>query len=147
MGLARMDLDRLQQIWATDADINARHGKFVEYLHSRGIQPASLGSFARLAFNMHGHVDPAEWADILPRIVHVHAKFYDIDGDGNEPASDYPELVRVFVEGGYSGFFSSEWEGHAFADLDEADPLDLVRKQHDLIRRSITSTLERRELV
>ena len=90
---------------------------------------------------MHGHVDPAEWADIMPRIVHVHAKFYDIDNAGNEPAIDYPALVRVFVEGGYSGFFSSEWEGHAFADLGEADPIDLVRRQHALIRRSITAAL------
>jgi sugar phosphate isomerase/epimerase len=141
MGLAAQDLDRLQEIWATDADINAQHGEFVEYLHSRGIAPESLGSFARLAFNMHGHVDPAEWADIMPRIVHVHAKFYDIDEHGDEPAIDYPELVRVFVEGGYSGFFSSEWEGHAFADLGEADPIDLVRRQHALIRRSIAAAL------
>ena len=140
-GLTPEDLDRLQQIWATDADINAQHGEFVDYLRSRGIAPESLGSFARLAFNMHGKVDPREWADIMPRIVHVHAKFYDIDESGNEPAIDYPELVRVFVEGGYSGFFSSEWEGHAFADLGEADPIDLVRKQHDLIRRSITAAL------
>ena len=64
--------------------------------------PESLGSFAQLAFNMHGHVDPAEWADIMPQIMHVHAKFYDIDEHGDEPAIDYPELVRVFVEGGYS---------------------------------------------
>jgi hypothetical protein len=140
-GLTTADLDRLQSIWAGDADINAQHGEFVEYLHSRGIAPESLGSFARLAFNMHGHVDPAEWADIMPRIVHVHAKFYDIDEHGDEPAIDYPELVRVFVEGGYSGFFSSEWEGHAFADLGEADPIDLVRRQHDLIRRSIAAAL------
>ena len=135
------ELERLQEIWATDADINARHGEFVEYLHSRGIAPESLGSFARLAFNMHGHVDPAEWADIMPQIKHVHAKFYDIDEHGDEPAIDYPAIVREFVNGGYSGFFSSEWEGHAFADLDEADPVDLVRKQHDLIRRSITAAL------
>ena len=141
MGLGAEELDRLQEIWATDADINARHGEFVEYLHSRGIAPESLGSFARLAFNMHGHVDPAEWADIMPLIVHVHAKFYDIDEHGDEPAIDYPAIVREFVDGGYSGFFSSEWEGHAFADLDEADPVDLVRKQHDLIRRSITAAL------
>jgi sugar phosphate isomerase/epimerase len=140
-GLTPEDLERLQAIWATDADINAQHGEFVEYLHSRGIAPESLGSFARLAFNMHGHVDPREWADIMPQIVHVHAKFYDIDDAGDEPAIDYPELVRVFVEGGYSGFFSSEWEGHAFADLGEADPIDLVRRQHDLIRRSITAAL------
>jgi sugar phosphate isomerase/epimerase len=142
MALGPADLDRLQEIWATDADINARHGQFVDYLHTRGIAPESLGSFARLAFNMHGHVDPHEWADIMPRIVHVHAKFYDIDDAGNEPAIDYPELVRVFVEGGYSGFFSSEWEGHAFADLDEADPVDLIRSQHALIRHSISAALE-----
>ena len=43
------------------------------------IAPESLGSFARLAFNMHGKVDPREWADIMPQIFHVHAKFYDID--------------------------------------------------------------------
>jgi sugar phosphate isomerase/epimerase len=141
MGLAEQDLDRLQEIWATDADINARHGEFVDYLGTRGIAPETLGSFARLAFNMHGHVDPSEWADIMPQIKHVHAKFYDIDASGDEPAIDYPALVRVFVRGGYSGFFSSEWEGHAFADLDEAEPVQLVRKQHDLIRRSIAAEL------
>ncbi|GIH64508.1 sugar phosphate isomerase/epimerase family protein [Microbispora siamensis] len=140
-GLAPRDLTRLQEIWAKDSGINERHAEFVDYLRSRGITPESLGSFARLAFNMHGHVDPREWADIMPQIVHVHAKFYDIDENGDEPAIDYPAIVREFVTGGYSGFFSSEWEGHAFADLDEADPVDLVRRQHDLIRRAISNTL------
>jgi sugar phosphate isomerase/epimerase len=145
MGLEPVDLTRLQEIWAKDDGINERHAEFVEYLRSRGIAPESLGSFARLAFNMHGHVPPREWADIMPRIVHVHAKFYDIDDQGDEPAIDYSELVRVFVEGGYSGFFSSEWEGHAFADLDEADPVDLIRKQHALIRQAITAELADRK--
>jgi hypothetical protein len=141
MGLESEDLDRLREIWATDADINEQHSQFVAHLHSRGIAPESLGSFARLAFNMHGHVDPAEWADIMPRIVHVHAKFYDIDEHGDEPAIDHAAIVGEFVRGGYAGFMSSEWEGHAFADLDEADPIDLVRKQHALIRRAITDAL------
>jgi sugar phosphate isomerase/epimerase len=145
MGLATQDLERLQEIWAKDAGIDERHAEFIEYLHSRSIAPESLGSFARLAFNMHGRIDPTEWSDIMPRIVHVHAKFYDIDDDGNEPAIDYPALVRLFVDGGYSGFFSSEWEGHAFADLDEADPVDLIRRQHALIRRSISDALTSRE--
>lgn len=139
LGLAPPDLARLQEIWAKDAGIDARHGEFVEYLGTRGIAPESLGSFARLAFNMHGHVDPREWADIMPRIVHVHAKFYDIDEHGDEPAIDYPALVEQFVRGGYDGWFSSEWEGHAFADLDEADPVDLIRRQHALIRRSVAA--------
>ncbi len=49
----------------------------------------------------------SEWADIMPQILHVHAKFYDIDEHGQEPAIDYPEhragvrrgrLPRLLVE-------------------------------------------------
>ncbi|MFE6255943.1 DUF6379 domain-containing protein [Agromyces sp. NPDC057865] len=127
----------LQDIWATDAPMRQRQEEFIAYLRGRDFDPGRLGSFAHLAFNMHGHVDPREWADIMPQILHVHAKFYDIDEQGEEPAIDYPELVRVFVEGGYRGYWSSEWEGHAFAELAEVDPLLLVRRQHDLIRRSM----------
>jgi len=140
-GLDDAAVDRLQEIWATDAPMRERQEEFIGYLRSRDFDPGRLGSFAHLAFNMHGHVDPHEWADIMPQILHVHAKFYDIDGSGAEPAIDYPELVRVFVEGGYRGFWSSEWEGHAFAELGEVDPLLLVRRQHDLIRRSMHAAL------
>ncbi|MBW9109296.1 C-glycoside deglycosidase beta subunit domain-containing protein [Microbacterium ureisolvens] len=136
-GLDDEAVARLQEIWATDAPIRERQQEFIGYLNGRDFDPGRLGSFAHLAFNMHGHVDPREWADIMPQILHVHAKFYDIDESGQEPAIDYPELVRVFVEGGYRGYWSSEWEGHAFAELGEVDPLLLVRKQHDLIRASM----------
>lgn len=136
-GLNDEALATLQQIWATDATMQERQQEFIGYLKGRDFDPARLGAFAHLAFNMHGHVAPQEWADIMPQIMHVHAKFYDIDDSGQEPAIDYPELVRVFVEGGYRGYWSSEWEGHAFAELGEVDPLVLVRKQHDLIRKSM----------
>ncbi|MCW4385897.1 sugar phosphate isomerase/epimerase [Salinibacterium sp. SYSU T00001] len=136
-GLDDEAIVRLQQIWATDAPMRERQEEFIGYLKGRDFDPGRLGSFAHLAFNMHGHVDPREWGDIMPQIKHVHAKFYDIDESGQEPAIDYPELVRVFVEGGYRGYWSSEWEGHAFAELGEVDPLLLVRKQHDLIRTSM----------
>ena len=141
-GLRRLGLDdealaELQRIWATDATMRERQEEFIGFLRGTGFDPARLGSFAHLAFNMHGHVDPHEWAEIMPQILHVHAKFYDIDESGAEPAIDYPELVKVFVEGGYRGSWSSEWEGHAFAELGEVDPLVLVRRQHDLIRRSV----------
>ncbi|WP_158866994.1 C-glycoside deglycosidase beta subunit domain-containing protein [Leifsonia sp. AG29] len=136
-GLDDEAVTRLQEIWKTDAPMRERQEEFIGYLRGRDFDPGRLGSFAHLAFNMHGHVDPREWADIMPQILHVHAKFYDIDEHGQEPAIDYPELVRVFVEGGYRGYWSSEWEGHAFAELGEVDPLVLVRKQHDLIRASM----------
>jgi sugar phosphate isomerase/epimerase len=140
-GLDDEAVQKLQAVWATDAPMRARQEEFIGYLRARDFDPARLGSFAHLAFNMHGHVSPKEWADIMPQIMHVHAKFYDIDEQGNEPAIDYPELVRVFVEAGYRGYWSSEWEGHAFAELGEVDPLLLVRKQHDLIRQSMRSAL------
>ena len=140
-GLDDEAVERLQAIWATDASMRERQEEFLGYLRGRDFDPGRLGSFAHLAFNMHGHVDPREWADIMPQILHVHAKFYDIDETGEEPAIDYPELVRVFVEGGYRGYWSSEWEGHAFAELGEVDPLVLVRRQHDLIRRSMRAAL------
>jgi sugar phosphate isomerase/epimerase len=142
-GLDDEAVERLQQIWATDASMRERQQEFIGYLTGRDFDPARLGSFAHLAFNMHGHVDVHEWADIMPQILHVHAKFYDIDENGQEPAIDYPELVRVFVEGGYRGYWSSEWEGHAFAELGEVDPLVLVRRQHDLIRRSMKDVAAR----
>ncbi len=86
---------------------------------------------------MHGLVPPEEWLDIMPITFHVHAKFFDIDDDGNEPAMDVPRIVKQFVDGGYRGYLSSEWEGHAFADIDEADPVALVAAQHRLLRRSV----------
>ena len=136
MGLDDEAVDRLQAIWATDASMHDRQGEFIAYLESRGIDPASLGPLARLAFNMQGRVPVAEWVDIMPQILHVHAKFYDIDPvTGEEPAIDYGALVREFVRGGYRGYWSSEWEGHAFADLGDVDPIAMVRRQHDLIAR------------
>ena len=90
---------------------------------------------------MHGLVPPEEWLDIMPQMFHVHAKFYDIDAEGNEPAMDIPRIVRQFVKGGYQGFLSSEWEGHAFADLGESDPIELVKKQHALMRKAIEESV------
>jgi hypothetical protein len=117
--------------------MHVRNQKFEDYLRGEGVDPTRFGPFTRLAFNMHGLVPPEEWLDIMPQIFHVHSKFYDIGADGEEPAMDIPRIVRQFVKGGYTGYLSSEWEGHAFSDLGEADPIDLVKKQHALIRRTI----------
>lgn len=136
MGLDDEAVSTMQQIWLTDAPMHERNEEFLGYLRNRGIDPGSLGPFQRLAFNMQGNVPAEDWLDIMPQILHVHAKFYDIDENGDEPAIDYPALTRIFANGGYRGFFSSEWEGHAFASKGEVDPLVLVRKQHDLIRRA-----------
>lgn len=137
MGLGDEHLEVMQQIWREPLPMHERNQKFEDYLLSHNFDPARLGPFTRLAFNMHGLVPPEEWLDIMPQIFHVHAKFYDINEAGDEPAMDIPRIVRQFVKGGYQGFLSSEWEGHAFADLGESDPIDLVKKQHALMRQAI----------
>jgi sugar phosphate isomerase/epimerase len=137
MGLEDEHLEKMQEFWRAPLPMHERNDAFEEYLRSEGVDPKSLGPFSRLAFNMHGLVPPEEWLDIMPITFHVHAKFYDIDVHGDEPAMDVPRIIEQFVDGGYRGYLSSEWEGHAFADLGEADPVSLVQKQHDLIRRSI----------
>ncbi|MFJ4171733.1 sugar phosphate isomerase/epimerase family protein [Paenarthrobacter sp. NPDC089714] len=137
MGLPKEHFAVMQDIWRKPLPMQERNQEFEDYLRSNNFDPAQLGPFTRLAFNMHGLVAPEEWLDIMPQMFHVHAKFYDIDADGNEPAMDIPRIVRQFVKGGYTGFLSSEWEGHAFADLGESDPIELVKKQHALMRRAI----------
>ncbi|MES1169054.1 MAG: sugar phosphate isomerase, partial [Leifsonia sp.] len=54
---------------------------------------------------------------------------------------DIPRIVRQFVLGGYKGYLSSEWEGHAFEDLGRADPVQQVRDQHALMRNAIEDTV------
>jgi hypothetical protein len=137
MGLADEHLAAMQEFWRKPLPLQERNQAFEDYLRDAGVDPASLGPFSRLAFNMHGLVPPEEWLDIMPQMVHVHAKFFDIDENGDEPAMDIPRIVRQFVEGGYTGYLSSEWEGHAFADIGEADPINLVKGQHALMRRAI----------
>ena len=137
MGMPEEYFAVMDEIWHEPTPMHVRNQKFEDFLTSENFDFARLGPFTRLAFNMHGLVPPEEWLDIMPQIFHVHAKFYDIGPDGEEPAMDIPRIVRQFVEGGYQGYLSSEWEGHAFSDLGEADPIDLVKKQHALMRRTI----------
>lgn len=141
MGLPEEHLPVMQEIWRRPLPMQERNQQFEDHLRAHGFDPARLGPFTRLAFNMHGLVAPEEWLDIMPITFHVHTKFYDIDEHGDEPAMDVPRIIAQFVKGGYRGYLSSEWEGHAFADIDEADPVDLVAKQHALIRRSVEQAL------
>ncbi|GAA1061501.1 sugar phosphate isomerase/epimerase family protein [Agromyces bracchium] len=141
MGMPEQYFPVMDEIWRKPLPMHVRNQEFEDFLTAEGVDFLRFGPFTRLAFNMHGLVPPEEWLDIMPQTFHVHAKFYDIDEHGDEPAMDIPRIVRQFVVGGYRGYLSSEWEGHAFSDLGEADPIDLVQKQHVLMRRAIEETV------
>lgn len=142
MGMDPKHFSVMDEIWHQPTPMHVRNQAFEDYLSGEGVDFLKFGPFTRLAFNMHGLVAPEEWLDIMPQTVHAHAKFYDIDANGDEPAMDIPRIVRQFVTGGYTGYLSSEWEGHAFQDLGEVDPIELVKKQHVLMRRAIEETAQ-----
>jgi sugar phosphate isomerase/epimerase len=134
-GLDEAAIQKALEFWASDMPHPQRIAEFVAYLESRGINPNSLGPFGRMAFNMNGHVAPEEWKDIMHQVVHIHAKFFDMNDDGSVEAIDYEKHTRIFAEGGFDGYISSEWEGHAFADIGEIDPFVIVRQQQDFMKK------------
>lgn len=91
--------------------------------------------FAWSALTLYGTHRPEDWAEIMPFVFHVHGKFYEIDDDGNEPSISYDRVLRVFRDGGYEGFISSEWEGGNFTP--DADAFALVQRHQALLRRTL----------
>jgi sugar phosphate isomerase/epimerase len=75
-------------------------------------------------------VDPRDLADVLPYVVHVHAKFWEMTDTLTDPHIPYAEIVSVLVEGGYTGSLSSEYEGPR--DLYRAS--DMLRRQQAMLR-------------
>lgn len=90
-----------------------------------------------IIFGLFCRQEPRAWLEIMPQVVHIHGKFYDFDADGNESSIPYEEILPVFVEGGYNGFMSSEWEGHAFSD---ADSFAMVQQHYALCKRILAGT-------
>lgn len=99
-----------------------------------------VAEFAWRALTLWGTQEPERWAEIMSRVVHVHGKFFDIDGQGNEPAVDYPTLLRVFRDGGYDGTISSEWEGSAWAE--DPDGFAMVAAHQRMVRRYLRLGLD-----
>jgi sugar phosphate isomerase/epimerase len=77
--------------------------------------------------------DPADLVDLLPYVVHVHAKFWDMTDDLTDPHVPYDAVVKALVDGGYAGSLSSEYEGAR--DLYLAS--DMVRRQQAMLRRLV----------
>jgi sugar phosphate isomerase/epimerase len=99
---------------------------------------------ARNSIGLFGHASPADWEIVAPWTVHMHGKFYDIDGSGDEPSVPVRDILRVFVDAGYSGYISTEWEGWHWNLTD--DPWDMVARHHELERRILAELLQERSV-
>jgi sugar phosphate isomerase/epimerase len=95
--------------------------------------------FAFITLTLFGHQAPEAWAEIMHQVVHVHGKFYEIDAEGNEPSMDYGRLMRVFADGGYDGYISSEFEGSIWDK--QSDAFDVVQRHQALMRRHLAAAV------
>jgi len=79
--------------------------------------------------------NPRRLLEFMPRIHHVHAKFYEMTEACIEPSIPYEAIIPVLQAGGYSGYLSSEYEGNRFIqDAFEVDSVEQVRRQHRMFQ-------------
>jgi Xylose isomerase-like TIM barrel len=131
-------LDQVAERWDAlgqrEFEAHEEIGNFIALAHSMGAADHAV-NLAVFAVGIHGHQDPQAWKEILPDVVHVHGKFFDIDGGGREPVVPMEELIGVLVEGGYAGYISSEYEGWHWDT--KSDAFEMVARHQALCRRLI----------
>lgn len=103
-------------------------------IRKMGANPVDLQMAETLRHNIWSN--PRRMLEFMPWIFHIHAKFYEIDDSGREPAIPYEEIVPVLIEGGYTGHLSSEYEGQRhIEDAFEVDGREQVRRQQEMFKR------------
>lgn len=76
--------------------------------------------------------------DYSSKLVYIHAKFYDIDENGQVDNMDYPKIFQALKEGGYKGYICSEFEGNRrMNDAGWVDEIDYIRKHQKLMRKCL----------
>ena len=133
-GLSEDGVGLLADAWKGDGPPFQRYGAFAENARSNGEPALPIGE-ATLVFTMFGREDFAGWSEVLHQVRHIHGKFYDVDDDLVSPSIDYQGLMELF--GGAEQVFtmSSEWEGHAYLDMDEQDAFEMIERHHAMCRK------------
>jgi sugar phosphate isomerase/epimerase len=74
--------------------------------------------------------DPKDLQGLIAHIHHIHGKFWEMKDDLTEYSIPHKDVVPVLVKGGFSGYFSSEYEGprELFAASDQ------LRQHHAMLR-------------
>jgi Domain of unknown function (DUF6379)/Xylose isomerase-like TIM barrel len=125
---------RWDELGEREFEAHEEIGNLIRLAHSMGAGDHAV-NLAVFAVGIHGHQDPQAWREILPHVVHVHGKFFDIGSDGREPVVPLEELLDVLVDGGYRGCVSSEYEGWHWNT--QPDAFDMVARQQALCRGAL----------
>jgi sugar phosphate isomerase/epimerase len=102
--------------------------KALSTLQKLGLRKENIGEIETI-WGSFGHSEPESLRTILPRVIHMHGKFFGME-NGDEPYIRFEEVIKVLVENGYNGWMSSEYEGEG-----NLDTFELVREHQAMIRR------------
>jgi hypothetical protein len=133
LGMSRDDLDEVVALWEQGADVR----RLFTQIHGIDAPAAALDE-ARAGFVRFGRQEPRSWLPLVSRIAYAHAKFWELDADGEEATVRNAELFGVLEAGGFEGVVSSEWGGSAWADADDVDAFRLVRRHQTHCRALIS---------
>jgi sugar phosphate isomerase/epimerase len=75
-------------------------------------------------------VSVSDLEDVLDHVVHIQAKFYEIDDNLRDNSIPWDEIVPLLQRRGWTGYLSSEYEG----DYGVGRASDQLRRQHALLR-------------
>ena len=88
---------------------------------------------------------PEDLIDIMPYIVSIHGKFYNMTQIPGKPGCyedkciDYETPMRILRENGFDGYINSEFEGQRDQqDMGEeglVDEVEQVRRHHEMLKR------------
>jgi sugar phosphate isomerase/epimerase len=134
-GVSKDVIDAALDIWASDADPGTKRKRFTETATSMGANPVAFSSLA-VIFNILVPQQPKAWLEIMPRVVHIHGKFYDFDAEGNDNCIPLDQLLPLFRDNGFNGFLSSEYEGHIYSS---ASGLEMVARHQALCRKILAN--------
>lgn len=80
--------------------------------------------------------NPRRLLDYMPHIKHFHAKFYEMLPDYTEYSVPYDEIMPVLLEGGFSGYLDSEYEGNRWIhDAFEVNSTEQIQRQQIMLKR------------
>ncbi|MCI2049611.1 MAG: sugar phosphate isomerase/epimerase [Lachnospiraceae bacterium] len=127
----------------TKMDPNELYAKYRERYAPDILDPMTLNSLAMTD----SCADPEELREVVPYIVSIHGKFYNMTEIEGEPghyedkAIDYRRPFEVLKEEGYEGYIDSEFEGQRDQqDRGEeylVDEVEQVRRHHEMMTRLI----------
>lgn len=133
-----VDIDKVQ---AKVNTMNPKQGDlyYINRVYGMGIN-AQSGMTAPQGSNLFGtaYNDPNDLIPLVPYIFNCHGKFYVMTEDCMETTLDYEGGMKALIEGGFSGYIDSEYEGQRALHNQWCEPInevEQVRRHHIMMRR------------